>query len=96
MVRWGRHVPNHDEEMSSRPNGLNAGAGSIQVLVPSDSEREHLISTAAFAIASDGHPVEQKLKRVVHGVTPSESTIFGVYGVSRMATPRSLGAQNPL
>ncbi|GAX28336.1 U2-associated protein SR140 [Fistulifera solaris] len=62
MVRWGRHVPNHQEEMSSRPNGLNAGAGSIEVLVPADSEREHFISRAAFVVASDEHPLEQKLR----------------------------------
>jgi U2-associated protein SR140 len=63
MVRWGRHVPNHHEEMSSRPTKLKAGAGSIEVLIPSDSEREHLISNAAFAVASDEHPLEQKLRR---------------------------------
>lgn len=62
MVRWGRHVPHHDEEMSVRPKGGGISAGSIQVTVPPDPERVHFISTVAFDVARDERPIEEKLK----------------------------------
>lgn len=62
LVRWGRHVPHHGEEISARPNGIDASTISIQVTRPTDPEREHFLSTAASNVARDESPLEEKLK----------------------------------
>lgn len=67
MVRWGRHVPHHNDETSTRSNNNNnevsTSIGHIQVVVPPDPEREHFISTVASKVVREESPLEQKLQQ---------------------------------